>query len=291
MGIKHFIISIALAIFIHFTLIFTYFYQSQNDEGAMAQGEDGLMVGVGITGSYTDNTQEVENDNNIETTKEEIKTEEQQEIEPEPELETMPETQTIPEPKLEVEPKPEIETIPEPKPELKPKQKAEPKVEPKLEPTQETKPEAKSEPTIEPESEIKDETKKEVKESSVKSQAARKATGTGNQEHSGGNTGAKQGYLSTLKARISRAKKYPRSARKEGVVGTVTVNFLVKLNGKVKKIKLIKSSGDERLDKEAIKMLKRASPFPPIPSDVSKEPLNLTLPIEFSLKTIKNKFY
>ncbi len=63
------------------------------------------------------------------------------------------------------------------------------------------------------------------------------------------------------------------------------------LNGKVEDIQLIKGSGDERLDEEAMKMLKKASPFPAIPKDVSLEPLDLTLPIEFKLKTIKNKFY
>ena len=69
------------------------------------------------------------------------------------------------------------------------------------------------------------------------------------------------------------------------------VRFIIISNGKVNNRVLVKTSGDERLDKEALAMLKRASPFPPIPSDVKKEMLDLTIPIEFTLKTIKNKFY
>ncbi len=290
MGNRYFFISIIFATLIHGVLIFSYFYHTQNNEGAIAQGEDGLLIGVGISGSYTDNINESKEDIEIIEKNElsqKIEESEVEEAEIEEKLEIEPEVEVVEEKKIEAEAISNLESKAKVKIESKPKPK--PKVEVKPKPKQELKTEKKLNSEINLDS--KNTHKSDIKNLSKKAQASRRATGVGSKKTSGGNPGATQEYLSIVKARISRAKKYPRSARREGIVGTSTVRFLIKLSGKVKNIKLIKSSGDERLDKEAFKMLKRASPFPSIPSDVSKEPLDLTLPIEFTLKTIKNKFY
>jgi protein TonB len=276
MGFKLFI-SIFIAILLHASFAFAYFYSQSKDEGAIDKGKDGIVVGVGITGSFTDSEKTGENEN---------ETIEKKKIIEKPKDKPKPESKPKPKPKVESKPKPKD----------KPKPKIESKPEPKLEPKPETK--SQTVPTVEQElvEESKSEPESKVESNSDinmsdKTQLARRATGTGEQVQTGGDPAAQQGYLSIVKTRISRAKKYPRSARKEGVVGTTIVRFVIKLNGKVEDIQLIKSSGDERLDEEAMKMLKKASPFPAIPKDVSLEPLDLTLPIEFKLKTIKNKFY
>ncbi len=280
MGFK-LLITIFIAVLVHLSFAFAYFYNQPNDEGGIDKGKDGIVVGVGITGSFTDSEKTGENEN---------ETIEKKKIIEKPKDKPKPESRP--------KPKPIVEPKPKPKPKVEPKPK--PKIEPKSEPKLEQKPETKSETVTTVEQELVEESKSEPEskvESNLdtnmfdKTQLARRATGTGEQVQTGGDLAAQQGYLSIVKTRISRAKKYPRSARKEGVVGTTTVRFIIMLNGKVEDIQLIKSSGDERLDEEAMKMLKKASPFPVIPKDVSLEPLDLTLPIEFKLKTIKNKFY
>ncbi len=273
MGFKLFV-SIFIAILVHVSFAFAYFYNESKDEGAIDKGKDGIVVGVGITGSFADSEKTGENENETKEKKKPIE-------KSKPELEPKPKPKPKPEPKSEPKPKPESKPKSEPKPKLEPITKSEPIVEQAL----------TKDFISEPESKVESTKSNSDVNLSDKTQLARRATGTGEQVQTGGNPAAQQGYLSIVKTRISRAKKYPRSARKEGVVGTAIVRFVIKLNGKVEDIQLIKSSGDERLDEEAMKMLKKASPFPAIPKDVSLEPLDLTLPIEFKLKTIKNKFY
>jgi protein TonB len=71
------------------------------------------------------------------------------------------------------------------------------------------------------------------------------ATGIGERVETGGNPAARQSYLSQVLARIAKFKRYPRSARKEGVTGTATVKFIIQQNGRVKHSAIVTSSGDE----------------------------------------------
>lgn len=295
---KHFIISIFVAILIHVIMLFYYFSVNKNNDGAKDQGENGLEVGVGIAGSFTDINKKTED------SKKSIKEEKVIEEKPKEIIE-----EEIIEKKItkEAVKKKPIEVI---KKEIKEIQKKiiEKKVEKKLD--KQIKKEVKDtkEKVIEEVNKAENRKPKELSIKKLKKAVATKelsadksskntiesvkqGTGSQNQKTLGGNKGAIQSYLSVVKTKIARAKKYPRSARREGITGTATVSFTIKLNGKVKDVTLVKSSGDERLDEEALKMLKRASPFPAIPDDVSKKDMDLTIPIEFALKTIKNKFY
>jgi len=262
MTTRDIVIATVAAVLIHMALLFPFLAHAKNDEGAIAEGQEGLYVGVGIAGSYAD----------IKEGKKSLKEEITEEVEAEVEENVDP----------ELEPEPKSEPDPEPKPETK--MESELKPEPKIEAKPKTKPVLKPKPKLKPKS-------KKAEATSKAGQASQKATGIGDHEDTGGNPSAKQTYLTVVKARIARFKKYPQSARRDGVAGTVTVRFVILRNGRVKQAELIKSSGDKRLDKEALSMLKRASPFPPLPSDVSGQKLDLTIPIEFSLKSIKNKFY
>ncbi|RTE66018.1 energy transducer TonB [Amphritea opalescens] len=91
-------------------------------------------------------------------------------------------------------------------------------------------------------------------------------------------------------ARIARFKRYPRSARKDGVTGVVVVKFIIRKSGKVESSEIINSSGDPRLDQEAIDMLVRSSPFASVPDELSSSHLELTLPVEFSLNPTRKLF-
>ena len=68
-------------------------------------------------------------------------------------------------------------------------------------------------------------------------------------------------YLRKVLARIARFKRYPRDARRDGVVGEVMVRFPILHDGSLQSRQLADSSGDSRLDLATLDMLSR-SPAP-----------------------------
>lgn len=83
---------------------------------------------------------------------------------------------------------------------------------------------------------------------------------------------------------LNKHKKYPADARSHGEEGVASVSFSIDRSGKVIASQLVGSSGSELLDKEAVEVLTRASPFPRPPSDVTNLTFHFTLPIQFRIK-------
>ncbi|WP_417224583.1 TonB family protein [Amphritea sp.] len=272
-------LSIVAAITVHLAALMIWM-KPINTEGAIAEGQDGLQVSVGLAGSFMETPNQPKKDSE-ETPLEEPQAE--PEVKPESETEPEPQPEKQPE-KEQQQPKSEVQPVPLPKP--KPVQPTtEPKPVPKAEPTpdkqQKTKPE-----TAAPRSE----TTPESEQKPVPSHAQTRATGVGERVETGGNPAARQSYLARVMARIARFKRYPRSARKDGVTGVVVVKFVIRKNGKVESSEVINSSGDPRLDQEAVEMLVRASPFASIPDELTSSHLELTLPVEFSLNPTRKLF-
>lgn len=90
-------------------------------------------------------------------------------------------------------------------------------------------------------------------------------------------------YCSLIRKRIEELKKYPNWAKEESVGGKVYLEFLVLRSGEIKGIRIIQTSGNKRLDQEAIATINRAIPYPPIPEEIDKESLWVKLPITFRL--------
>ncbi|NRA82263.1 MAG: energy transducer TonB [Gammaproteobacteria bacterium] len=86
-----------------------------------------------------------------------------------------------------------------------------------------------------------------------------------------------------LHAHLERAKRYPRVARRMRKQGMPIITFTVNRNGKVLGASLVKSSGIDSLDQEALALTYRAQPLPRPPISVTGEKLTLTLPINFSI--------
>lgn len=74
--------------------------------------------------------------------------------------------------------------------------------------------------------------------------------------------------LAQIRSLIERAKHYPLMARRRGVEGTVDVTFEIQENGRVKGLKLTRSSGSSSLDEAALKTIRRAAPFPFYPQPI-----------------------
>ena len=84
-------------------------------------------------------------------------------------------------------------------------------------------------------------------------------------------------------SQISAQKRYPNAARRRGATGVATVHFTILADGSMESPKLAESSGNRHLDREALGMLLRAIPFPPIPKSLQKNRIDLQIPIVFEL--------
>jgi protein TonB len=71
-------------------------------------------------------------------------------------------------------------------------------------------------------------------------------------------------YNALVFGHLQRFKRYPSSAR--GAQGVVVVKFVLDRAGAVIESAVTKSSGNDVLDREALEILRRASPFPPFPA-------------------------
>ena len=82
--------------------------------------------------------------------------------------------------------------------------------------------------------------------------------------------------------------KYPQNAVRNGVQGTVTVQFIIEKDGKVSDVKVVKGV-DEELDAEAVKVVSASPKWKAGKVGGAKVRSSLTLPIDFRLEKRTNK--
>jgi len=85
-------------------------------------------------------------------------------------------------------------------------------------------------------------------------------------------------HFAYIRDAVMRHLVYPAVAKRNGWSGRVTVSFIIRENGLVEKARVIKSSGYDILDSNAIKTIMDVQPFPKPP--VKAE---LVLPIVYKL--------
>lgn len=90
-------------------------------------------------------------------------------------------------------------------------------------------------------------------------------------------------YQDMVKQRIEEARRYPLWAKKQGVEGITYLYFTILPNGIGRDIRVVRSSGSKILDEEAVATVKRASPFHPVPKEISRSFVSMTVAIVFSL--------
>ena len=84
------------------------------------------------------------------------------------------------------------------------------------------------------------------------------------------------GYMQRLKEKIESAWKYPLDAAARREYGDLYIQFTIKKKGKIGAVELIETSGHPSLDTAAIKALRDADPYWPLPDAMGKESLTIT---------------
>ncbi len=94
-------------------------------------------------------------------------------------------------------------------------------------------------------------------------------------------------YQQKLLRHLGRFKYYPAGARSRKQQGTVFVRFTMDRDGKVLSVALDKPSPFALLNDEGLAMVNRAQPLPPPPPEMEGNPIELIVPVEFSLKNAR----
>jgi len=107
--------------------------------------------------------------------------------------------------------------------------------------------------------------------------------GAGTAKAQEGKQAAKERYLREhflyIKDRILKRIVYPNLARRMGWHGNVLTSFVIHVDGTVSDIKILKSSGFEVLDENAVMTIKDVSPFPRPPIAAK-----IMIPISYRLR-------
>lgn len=91
-------------------------------------------------------------------------------------------------------------------------------------------------------------------------------------------------YGGLLGRAIAKHKQYPKIAQMRSWQGEVKLDLKLDGNGKVLSATVSESSGYEALDKQALEMVRKASPFPIPPEALRNRPFNINVPVSFNLE-------
>lgn len=90
-------------------------------------------------------------------------------------------------------------------------------------------------------------------------------------------------YLAEIKRRIEAHWVYPQEAALKRQSGQGLVGFVLRKNGSVREVDIVRSSGFDILDRYLINAIRFASPMPPIPDRIGHETLPLVFTFTYTL--------
>ena len=94
---------------------------------------------------------------------------------------------------------------------------------------------------------------------------------------------AKPTWEGRVLAALNRVKRYPREASRNRQQGVPWIRFVMDRQGRVRSVRLERSSGFDALDREALTLPQRAQPLPPPPDSVTGDRIELVMPVDFFL--------
>ncbi|HDN95416.1 MAG TPA: TonB family protein [Nitrospirae bacterium] len=84
-----------------------------------------------------------------------------------------------------------------------------------------------------------------------------------------------RGYMRILREKIESIWEYPKDAVKSKMSGDLYIMFTIKRKGDLGEVEVLRTSGHRSLDRAAIKALKDAAPFWPLPDDWPEEQIEI----------------
>ncbi len=215
------------------------------------------------------------------------------EPEPEPEPPPVDLSQLLPIPEMPLTPPdipaPEV-VLPKPEPPKKKVEEAKPE-KPKEKPKKEKTPEPQAKPKPKPKPDPEPPVAEQPAPQPAKQQAAVAAPVAPASVPAAPSAGeiaarnaAEVNWQGILLAHLQRHQKYPRAARRQNAEGTVMVRFRMDRSGKVLSYSLVRSSGFDVLDEEALAMIERAQPLPALPPEIPGEAKEIVVPAQFLMR-------
>ena len=89
-------------------------------------------------------------------------------------------------------------------------------------------------------------------------------------------------FLNTMVDEILRNRFYPAAARSAGLSGTAQYAMLLNRQGRLMRLRLLRSSGSDILDKAGIEMIERSAPFHPLPPEIIGEVVDLIVTLHIA---------
>jgi protein TonB len=97
-------------------------------------------------------------------------------------------------------------------------------------------------------------------------------------------------YVGKIKQSIETVWQYPEIALRYGLQGKLALEFTIAGNGQLEALRLTRSSGSSLLDDEALRAIKAAAPFPPIPPWIKPNPLRISATMEYRDSRLDYRF-
>ncbi len=82
-------------------------------------------------------------------------------------------------------------------------------------------------------------------------------------------------YFATIKRQIELVWNYPEEAARAGIYGELMMQFIIRRDGRLEEVRLLRSSGSRILDEEAIRAVRIANPYNPFPKRITKKRLHI----------------
>jgi TonB family protein len=97
-----------------------------------------------------------------------------------------------------------------------------------------------------------------------------------------------QRYIQEVRQRVNRIREFPKALALRLEQGETFVQFVVGVDGRLGDgPRVVKSSGFEEFDAAAVRAVRRAAPFPPMPDSGAARPLSVSLRVTFDNPVVR----
>ncbi|HWO42482.1 MAG TPA: TonB family protein, partial [Candidatus Eisenbacteria bacterium] len=97
-------------------------------------------------------------------------------------------------------------------------------------------------------------------------------------------------YFGSIKRDIELVWEYPEQALRYGLQGKLLLEFSILSNGQLESARIVRSSGSHLLDYEALRAVRAAAPFKPIPPWIEKDRIEILASFEYLDNRLNYRF-